>query len=159
MRAFVAVAASAFLLLTAGCGWGPPSGNQAQPGTCTADQGPSPDTVTAEIAKVAGGQSWRETARGNTTNCALYWVQAGPAEAAASDAPGQVLFFAGGTPIGTPTPDPRPYITVTTFGDTVSVQYQWRQDGDPACCPTGIGTARFTVADGQLKALDPIPGP
>lgn len=151
--------ASVLIVLTAGCGWRPPSGNQAQPNTCTAEQGPSAATVTAEIAKVAGGQSWQETARGNTTNCELYWVQAGPAEAAASDAPGQVLFFGGGTPIGTATPDPRPYITVTTFGDTVSVQYQWRQGGDPACCPTGIGTVRFTVADGKLKALDPIPAP
>jgi hypothetical protein len=159
MRAFAAVAALAFILLVAGCGWSPPSGNQAQPSACTAEQGPSADTVNAEIARVAGGQPWRETARGNTANCALFWVQAGPAEAAASDAPGQVLFFDHATPIGTPTPDPRPYITVTTFADTVSVQYQWRQGGDAACCPTGIGTARFTVADGKLKVLDPVPAP
>jgi LppP/LprE lipoprotein len=150
---------SSFILFTAGCGWSPPSGNQPEPSTCSAADGPSPDTVAAEIAKVAGGQPWQETARGSTTDCALNWVQVGPAEAAASDAPSQVLFFDHGTPIGTATPEPRPYITVTTSGDTVSVQYQWRQAGEPACCPTGIGTVRFQLADGKLKALDPIPGP
>ena len=43
--------------------------------------------------------------------------------------------------------------------DTAAVQYQWRQGQDPACCPTGIGTVRFKIEDGKLKALDPIPSP
>jgi hypothetical protein len=47
---------------------------------------------------------------------------------------------------------------VTAQGDdTAVVQYQWRQAGEPACCPTGIGSARFTIRDGKLEALDPIP--
>jgi LppP/LprE lipoprotein len=71
-----------------------------------------------------------------------------------------VLFFNRNTPLGTPTPDPRPYITVTTTGnDTAVVQYQWRQGQDAACCPTGIGTMRFKIEDGKLKALDPIRTP
>ena len=71
---------------------------------------------------------------------------------------GEVLFFDRNSPIGTPTPDPRPYITVTAMGsDTAAVQYQWRQGQEPACCPTGIGTVRFKIAHGKLKALDPIP--
>jgi hypothetical protein len=158
--AFTAFAAFAFILAaTAGCGWSPPSGNQPSPSTCTADQGPSADAVNAETARAAAGKPWQETARGSTADCALHWVQIGPPAAAASDAPGQVLFFDGSTPIGTATPEPRPYITVTTSGDTVSVQYQWRQGDDEACCPTGIGTVRFQLADGTLKALDPVPGP
>ena len=161
MRISAAVAAFAALtlMLVASCGWSPPSGTEAQPNTCTADQGPSADTVNAEIARLSGGQQWRETARGNTTDCHLYWVQVASA-APASDAPGQVLFFDGGTPVGTPTPEPRPYIAVVNSGpDTVTVQYQWRQGDDQACCPTGIGSVRFQLADGALKALDPVPGP
>jgi hypothetical protein len=161
MRISAAVAAFAALtlMLVAGCGWSPPSGTEAQPNTCTVDQGPSADTVNAEIARLSGGQQWQETARGNTTDCRLYWVHVASA-APASDAPGQVLFFDGGTPVGTPTPEPRPYIAVVNSGsDTVTVQYQWRQGADQACCPTGIGTVRFQLADGGLKALDPVPGP
>jgi hypothetical protein len=47
---------------------------------------------------------------------------------------------------------------VTAQGNnTAVVQYQWRQGQDQACCPTGIGTVRFQIVDGKLKALDPIP--
>jgi hypothetical protein len=54
---------------------------------------------------------------------------------------------------------PRPYVNVvTSSADTVTVQYQWKQGSDQPCCPTGIGTARFQIVDGKLKALDPIPG-
>ncbi|MBW8712204.1 MAG: LppP/LprE family lipoprotein, partial [Mycobacterium sp.] len=75
-----------------------------------------------------------------------------------SDSPAQVLFFDRKSPIGTPTPDPRPYITITpTANDIAAVQYQWRQGQEPACCPTGIATVRFKIEDGKLKALDPIP--
>ena len=74
--------------------------------------------------------------------------------------PGQVLFFDRKSPIGTPTPDPRPYITITAMADGIAaVQYQWRQGEEPACCPTGIATVRFKIEDGKLKALDPIPNP
>lgn len=146
-----------FVLLAAGCGWSPPSGNPPESNTCSPADGPTPEAVNAEIAKI-GGQ-WRETARGNTTNCQLFWVQLA-AGTAASDAPGQVLFFDRKTPIGTPTPEPRPYVAVVNTGaDTVTVQYQWRRGDDPACCPTGIGTVRFRLSDGTLEALDPIPGP
>ena len=60
----------------------------------------------------------------------------------------------------TPTPEARPYITVTASApDSVTVQYQWQQAKDQPGMPTGIGSVRFTVAGGALKALDPIPGP
>ena len=69
-----------------------------------------------------------------------------------------MLFFDHKSPIGTPTPDPRPYITINAIGnDTAAVQYQWRQGQEPACCPTGVATVRFKIEDGKLKALDPIP--
>lgn len=158
MRSLAILATVASLtVLAAGCGWSPSSAPPPQPNTCTAADGPAADTVTAELARVAPGQPWRELDRGNTTDCTLQWVQVGPADAAATDAPGQVLFFDHATPIGTAAPQPRPYLTVVTSGDTVSVQYQWRQGSDPACCPTGIATVRFQLVDGVLKALDPIP--
>jgi hypothetical protein len=101
---------------------------------------------------------WREIVRGHTADCHLHWVVVSSGDA--SDSPGQVIFFDRNSPIGTATPDPRPYITVTAMGDdTAAVQYQWRQGQEPACCPTGIATVRFKIEDGKLKALDPIPNP
>jgi hypothetical protein len=95
---------------------------------------------------------------GHTADCSLHWVVV--ASGYASDSPAQVLFFNRKTPIGTPTPEPRPYLTIAPTGDdTASVKYQWRQGQDPACCPTGSATVRFKVEDGKLKALDPIPNP
>jgi LppP/LprE lipoprotein len=71
-----------------------------------------------------------------------------------------VIFFDHNSPLGTATPEPRPYITVVAQGDdTAAVQYQWRQGQEPACCPTGIGTVGFKIEAGELKALDPIPNP
>jgi hypothetical protein len=147
----------------AGCGWNPPSGSPPTSTTaCAADTGPGADVVAAEIAKIpapAGGGQWHESGRGQTTSCQLNWVQVA-SDSAAPDSPGQVLFFDRATPVGTPTPDPRPYLTVTTSGpNTVTVQYQWKQGDDRPCCPTGIGTARFELTGGALRALDPIPGP
>ena len=125
--------------------------------TCTQADGPSADTVAAEIAKLPAAQ-WHETVSGHTADCSLHWVVVSSGDA--SDSPGQVLFFDRKSAIGTPTPDPRPYITITAVGnDTAAVQYQWRQAQEPACCPTGIGTVRFKIEDGKLKALDPIPNP
>ena len=111
--------------------------------------------MTAEVNKLPAAQ-WQEIVRGHTPDCQLHWVVVTAGDA--SDSPGQVLFFDRKTPIGTPTPEPRPYITITPIGnDTATVQYQWRQGQEPACCPTGIGSVRFKVEDGKLKALDPIP--
>ncbi len=142
-------------LIAAGCGWSPPSGPPTSSATCTQADGPSADAVAAEIAKLPAAQ-WGEIVSGHTADCSLHWVVVSSGDA--SDSPGQVLFFDRKSPIGTPTPDPRPYITITAMGnDTAAVQYQWRQGQDPACCPTGIATVRFKVEDGKLKALDPIP--
>jgi LppP/LprE lipoprotein len=144
-------------LVAAGCGWSPPSPSPTSSATCTQADGPSADTVAAEIAKLPAAQ-WTEIVSGHTADCSLHWVVVSSGDA--SDSPGQVLFFDHNSPIGTPTPDPRSYITVTTIGnDTAVVQYQWRQGQDPACCPTGIGSVRFKIEDGKLKALDPIPNP
>jgi LppP/LprE lipoprotein len=142
-------------LIAVGCGWSPPSAPPTNSASCTQADGPSADTVAAEIAKLPAAQ-WLEILRGHTADCSLHWVVVSSGDA--SDSPGQVLFFDRRSPIGTPTPDPRPYITVTAMGnDTAAVQYQWRQGQDPACCPTGIATVRFQIEDGKLKALDPIP--
>lgn len=153
LRSLVALVALA--ALAAGCGWSP----SAPAPTSTADCGPGPtaDAVTSEFALLPPG-AWRDTARGNTPDCRLYWVVVTSGEAL--DSPQQVLFFDTDGPIGSPTPEPRPYITVIPQGDTTAaVQYQWRQGQEEPCCPTGIGSARVTVEDGRLTVLDPIPGP
>ena len=144
-------------LIATACGSNPPSAPPTTSAACTKDDGPSEDTVTAEIAKLPAAQ-WFEVLSGHTADCSLHWVVVGSGDA--SDSPAQVLFFDRKNPIGTPTPQPRPYITISATGnDTASVQYKWRQGQDPACCPTGIATVRFKVEDGKLKALDPIPNP
>ena len=143
-------------LIGAGCGWSPPSAPPTSSAACTQADGPPADAVAKQITQLPPGGQWRETSRGHTADCQLHWVVVTVGDA--SDSPRQVLFFDHGTPLGTPTPDPRPYVNVTASGnDTAVVQYQWRQGQDQACCPTGIGTARFQIADGKLKALDPIP--
>jgi hypothetical protein len=144
-------------LVAAGCGWSPPAPPPTSSAACGPADGPSPDAVAAEIAKLPAAP-WIEVVSGHTADCSLHWVVVASGDA--SDSPGQVLFFDRKTPIGTPTPDPRPYITINAVGnDTAAVQYQWRQGQDPACCPTGIATVRFKIEDGKLKALDPIPNP
>jgi hypothetical protein len=143
------------VVTAAGCGWSPPSSSPTTSAGCTPAEGPSADTVAAETAKLPAAQ-WNEIVSGHTADCSLHWVVVTSGDA--SDSPGQVLFFDRKSPIGTPTPDPRPYITVTAQGnDTAAVQYQWRQGQEPACCPTGVATVRFKIEDGKLKALDPIP--
>jgi hypothetical protein len=144
-------------LIAAGCGWSPPAPPTTTAAGCTPADGPSPETVAAEIAKLPAAQ-WIEVVNGHTADCSLHWVVVTSGDA--SDSPGQVLFFDRKSPIGTATPDPRPYITISALGnDTAAVQYQWRQGQEPACCPTGIATVRFKLEDGKLKALDPIPNP
>lgn len=143
-------------LIATACGSNSPSApTTTAAAACTQEDGPSEDAVNAEIAKLPAAE-WTEILSDHTADCSLRWVVV--ASGYASDSPAQVLFFDGKTPIGTPTPDPRPYITVAPTGDdTASVKYQWRQDQDPACCPTGAATVRFKIEDGKLKALDPIP--
>jgi hypothetical protein len=142
-------------LIAAGCGWRPPGSPPTSSATCTQAAGPTADSIANEIKQLPAGQ-WRETSRGHTPDCGLQWVVVTSGDA--SDSPQQALFFDHNSPIGTPTPDPRPYITVTATGNgTAVVQYQWRKGQDAACCPTGIGTVRFKIEYGKLKALDPIP--
>ena len=142
-------------LSAAGCGSKPASAPTTTAAACTKDDGPSEDAVNAEIATLPKAD-WTEVLSDHTADCTLHWVVV--TSGYASDSPTQVLFFDHKNPIGTPTPDPRPYITVAPTGDdTASVQYQWRQGQDPACCPTGVATVRFKLEDGKLKALDPIP--
>ena len=142
-------------LTAAGCGFKPPAAPPTTSAACTQADGPSADTVAAQIAKLPSAQ-WNEIMSGHTADCSLHWVVVTSGDA--SDSPGQVLFFDRKSPIGPPTPDPRPYITINAIGnDTAAVQYQWRQGQEPACCPTGVATVRFKIEDGKLKALDPIP--
>jgi LppP/LprE lipoprotein len=148
-----------FGLVATGCGWNPPSAPPPPPEKCTAAEGPAADTVTTAINALppapAGG--WHEIARGHTYNCQLYWVQVSAGGDA--KAPQHLLFFDRNTPIGTATPQPRPYTTVIgTREDTVTVSYQYEKSGDAPGQPTGIAQVRFQLgADGKLKALDPIP--
>jgi hypothetical protein len=142
-------------LTAAGCGFKPPAAPPTTSAACTQADGPSADTVAAEIAKLPAAQ-WNEIMSGHTADCSLHWVVVTSGDA--SDSPGQVLFFDRKSPIGPPTPDPRLYITINAIGNnTAAVQYQWRQGQEPACCPTGVATVRFKIEDGKLKALDPIP--
>lgn len=146
-------------LVAAGCGWSPPGGTPPPPDKCTPTDGPTAETVTLAIDGLppAPGAVWREVARGHTQNCRLYWIQV--AAGTDSAAPAHLLFFDRNTPIGTATPQPRPYTTVLTPGDnTVTVQYQWEKPGDAPNRPTGIAQVRFQLGDdGKVKALDPIP--
>jgi LppP/LprE lipoprotein len=144
-------------LLAVGCGWSPPSAPPPKTQACAPSDAPGAETVQEAIAGLPPGQQWRESSRGHTPDCRLNWVVVGVGDA--SDRPQQVLFFDRNNPLGPATPEPRPYITVTTMGeDTVNVQYQWRQGQDAACCPTGIGNVRFRIGDdGTLDAIDPIP--
>lgn len=162
MRLLAALPAILVPLLAAGCGWNPPSGNHPTAAACAPGDGPPAEAVSVELAKIpapAGGGEWHESARGSATDCRLFWVQVASTNAA-PDSPGQLLFFDGDSPLGTPTPEPRPYVAVVASGaDTVTVQYQWKQGDDQPCCPTGIGTARFGIEGGALTALDPVPGP
>ena len=156
----------AVLLLTAlfvaGCGWSPPGAPPPKADTCAPTDGPSADAVRQAVTAVPApaGSAWKEIASGHAANCRLYWVQIG-VEQPQDDSPEQVLFFDRQTPLGSATPEPRPYITVLSSGDdAVSLQYQWQQGQDQPCCPTGIGSVRFQIGDdGKLAALDPIPGP
>ncbi|WP_231995898.1 LppP/LprE family lipoprotein [Mycobacterium sp. 852002-51163_SCH5372311] len=155
----------AFLLILlvpfSGCGWKPPTPPPPPPDKCKASDGPSADTVKQAIAAVpivVPGSMWVEIARGHTRKCRLYWVQIIPTIAGEST-PQQLLFFDHNTPLGSPTPNPKPYITVLPpTDDTITVQYQWQKGKDEPCCPTGIGTVKFQIGpDGKLKALGPIP--
>ncbi len=156
MRPFRLIAVVFACLLIAGCGADKQQASSpTTPAACTPAEGPDDDTVTAEIAKLPAA-SWLEVVRGHTDDCSLHWVVVTSGDA--SDSPGQVLFFDRKTPIGTATPEPRPYVTISAAGgDTAAVQYKWRQGQDPACCPSGAATVRFKIEDGKLKALDPIP--
>ena len=146
-----------FLLgpVAAACGSGPPGSPPTSAAACTQGDGPSADAVAAETAKLPAAP-WNEIVSGHTADCSLHWVVVTSGDS--PDSPAQVLFFNRKSPIGTPTPEPRPYITIAATGsDTAAVQYQWREGQDPACCPTGAAIVRFKIDDGKLKALDPIP--
>jgi len=149
------------VLLAAGCSGKPSSPPTARPHTCKESDGPTSGTVRRAIASVPitiPGTNWVEVARGHTKKCRLYWVQIIPTIASEST-PQQLLFFDHDTPLGTPTPNPKPYIAVLPpSDDTVTVRYQWRVGNDAPCCPTGSGTVAFKIGpDGKLEALGKIP--
>ncbi|MEE6176858.1 LppP/LprE family lipoprotein [Mycobacterium sp. 050134] len=149
------------ILLAAGCGGKPANSPSAPSGKCKDSDGPAADTVRQAIASVPiaePGTAWVEIGRGHTRNCRLYWVQVIPTIASESTGQ-QLLFFDRNASLGTPTPNPKPYITVLPpSDDTVTVQYQWQVGKDQPCCPTGIGTVKFKIGpDGKLQALGKIP--
>ncbi len=152
---------AALIVVLAACGSKPPAPASRPSDTCKDSDGPTADTVRRAIAAVpiaVQGTTWVEIARGHTKNCRLYWVQVIPTVATEST-PQQLLFFDHNTALGTPTPNPKPYITVLPPSqDTVTVQYQWQVGGDEPCCPTGRGKVRFQIGpDGKLQALGAIP--
>ena len=149
------------ILLASACGGKPTTAPPPPPDKCKDSDGPTPDTVRRAIAAVpitTPGAAWVEIARGHTRKCRLHWVQIIPTIATEST-PQQLIFFDHNTPLGTPTPNPKPYITVLSpSDDTVMVQYQWQVGNDQPCCPTGIGTVKFQIgSDGKLQALGKIP--
>lgn len=158
MRQLIVIA---LILLAAGCGGKQPATPAAPPDKCKDSDGPTPDTVQRAIASVpitVPGTMWVEIARGHAKKCRLYWVQIIPT--IASETTGQqLLFFDHNTALGTPTPNPKPYITVLPpSDDAITVQYQWLKGNDQPCCPTGIGTVKFEIGpDGKLKPLGKIP--
>jgi hypothetical protein len=149
-------------LLAAACGAKPAAPPASRADTCKEADGPTADTVRQAIASVpveVAGSSWVEIARGHTNNCRLYWVQLIPTIASEST-PQQLLFFDHNAPLGTPTPNPKPYITVlpTSSEDTVTVQYQWLTGSEEPSTPKGSGTVKFQIGhDGKLAALGAIP--
>jgi hypothetical protein len=149
------------VLLASGCDWKPTAPPQARPDTCKDSDGPTADTVRRAVTAVPiaiPGTIWVEMARGHTRNCRLYWVQIIPTIASESS-PQQLIFFDHNTPLGSPTSNPKPYITVLApSDDTVTVQYQWQKGNDQPCCPTGIGTVKFRIGpDGKLQTVGTIP--
>jgi len=149
------------LLLVSACGGKPTTPPAPRADTCKQSDGPTADTVRQAIASVpveVPGSSWVEIARGHTKNCRLHWVQIIPTIASEST-PQQLLFFDHNTPLGPPTPNPKPYITVLPAGDdTITVQYQWQVGNEEPCCPKGGGTVKFQIgSDGKLQALGKIP--
>jgi LppP/LprE lipoprotein len=150
------------ILLVSACGGkptAPPAASRAD--TCKDSDGPTADTVRQAIASVpveVPGATWVEIGRGHAKKCRLYWVQIIPTIASEST-PQQLLFFDHNTPLGSPTPNPKPYITVLPpSDDAITVQYQWQVGKDEPCCPTGIGTVKFQIgSDGKLQALGKIP--
>jgi len=148
-------------VVVSGCGSKPHPPAAAPPDKCKASDGPSTDTVKQAIASVpieVPGSMWVEIGRGHTRKCRLYWVQIIPTIASEST-PQQLLFFDHNTPLGSPTPNPKPYISVLPpTDDTITVRYQWQKGNDQPCCPSGSGTVKFEIGpDGKLKALGSIP--
>lgn len=149
------------VLLASACGANPAPPQASGADSCKEADGPTADTVRQAIASVpveVAGSSWVEIARGHTKNCRLYWVQIIPTIAGEST-PQQLLFFDHNRPLGTPTPNPKPYIAVLGVNeDTLTVQYRWQVGSEEPCCPKGSGTVKFQIGpDGKLKALDKIP--
>jgi len=143
------------------CGGKPQAPASRPPDICKGSEGPTAATVRRAIASVpiaVQGTTWVEIARGHTRNCRLYWVQVIPTIASEST-PQQLLFFDHNTPLGTATPNPKPYITVLPPSeDTVTVEYRWQVGSDEPCCPTGMGKVKFQIGPGgKLQALGPIP--
>jgi LppP/LprE lipoprotein len=149
------------VLLASACGAKSTSPQASRAVSCKDADGPTADTVRQAIASVpveVADSSWVEIGRGHTKNCRLYWVQIIPTIASEST-PEQLLFFDHNTPLGTPTPNPKPYITVLPAGeDTVTVEYRWQVGGEEPCSPKGTGTAKFQIgSNGKLQALGKIP--
>jgi hypothetical protein len=148
-------------LVLPGCGSTTSAPTATSSDSCKDSDGPTPATVRQAIAAVpitVPGSIWVEIARGHAKKCRLYWVQIIPTIASEST-PQQLVFFDHNTPLGTPTTNPKPYITVLApADDTVTVQYQWQVGNDEPCCPTGRGTVKFQIgSDGKLHALSKIP--
>ncbi|RMI35654.1 LppP/LprE family lipoprotein [Nocardia stercoris] len=73
-------------------------------------------------------------------------------------APMHILFFTGGTYLGTATSQPHAYTQVSRqSANVVQAQYHWPLDGDALCCPQGSGTVTFTLTGTTVQANGQFP--
>ncbi|MGW4352639.1 LppP/LprE family lipoprotein [Nocardia sp. NPDC004582] len=70
-----------------------------------------------------------------------------------------VLFFTGGTYLGTATADPYMYTQVTgKTRNSLSLTYRWLDNSDPMCCPQGgPSVVTFTLNGTTVKADGQFP--
>lgn len=139
----------------------PAAAAEAPEGAANCASEPTLDAINAAKAKLPAppeGLSWvvEDISDGCVT---LGWAKVS-IDAPSAGRPNHVLLFYGNQYLGTGTTEAYPYATVVgnTASDTVTVEYQWLNDGDGACCPSGgPATVRYQWIKGKVVMLDELP--